>query len=99
MVHYCKKMHDVIWVMNEYGLKSSWSKIRISVSYKSMKPLCSTKNDKEVLLLLDEHLVLYNFERNTWKNLEIPGFEFHKFLHANTYVESLILPNSYGIEK
>ncbi|KAL0858006.1 hypothetical protein Bca101_063160 [Brassica carinata] len=30
-----------------------------------IKPLCSTKNDGEVLLRIDGKLVLYNFESNT----------------------------------
>ncbi|CAH8276784.1 unnamed protein product [Arabidopsis lyrata] len=99
VVYFCMKIHDVIWVMNEYGLESSWSKIRISRSYKHMKPLCSTENNEEVLLVLDGHLVLYNFERNTRKNLKIRGVEFDKSLLGNTYVESLISPNSYVIER
>ncbi|KAG7547707.1 F-box domain [Arabidopsis suecica] len=95
VVYLCMKMHDVIWVMNEYGRESSWSKIRISVSYKRMIPLCSTKTNEEVILLLDGHLVLYNFERNTRRNLKIRGVEFDKSVGGNSYVESLISPNSY----
>ncbi|XP_010451546.1 PREDICTED: F-box/kelch-repeat protein At3g06240-like [Camelina sativa] len=95
VVHWCFKIHDVIWVMNEYGVESSWTKIRINVSFESMKPqpLCSTKND-EAVLLLDGHLVLYNFERSTWRTLKIRGVESG---NTYTYVESLISPNSYGI--
>ncbi|XP_010436616.1 PREDICTED: F-box/kelch-repeat protein At3g06240-like [Camelina sativa] len=41
VVRWCLEMHDVIWVMNEYGVGSSWSKIRIGVSYcQVMIPLC-----------------------------------------------------------
>lgn len=99
VVYSCYEMHDVMWVMNEYGLVSSWSKIRISISYISMKPLCSTENDhEEVLLVLDRNLVLYNFKWNTLRNLEIGGVDLGVEFEASTYVESIISPNSYGTE-
>ncbi|XP_010436617.1 PREDICTED: F-box/kelch-repeat protein At3g06240-like [Camelina sativa] len=94
VVHWCFKIHDVIWVMNDYGVESSWTKIRISVSLESMKPqpLCSTKNG-EAVLLLDGHLVMYNSERSTSRILKISGV---KSGNTYTYVESLISPNLYG---
>lgn len=45
-------LRDDIWVMNEYGVASSWTRIRISL----MKPMCSTKNSDEVLLALDKDM-------------------------------------------
>ncbi|XP_010451556.1 PREDICTED: F-box/kelch-repeat protein At3g06240-like [Camelina sativa] len=100
VVSWCFEMHDVIWVMNEYGVGSSWSKIRIGVSYcQVMIPLCSTRNDEEVFLLINKDLVLYYFERNTWRSVKIRGVESGKLQHANTYVESLISPNSYGLQR
>ncbi|CAA7057909.1 unnamed protein product [Microthlaspi erraticum] len=93
----CFMKHDVMWVMSEYGDERSWSKIRISVSYRFMIPVCSTKNDDDVVLLVaDWFLVLYNFKCNTWSNLEICGLDLGEALQATTYVESLISPNLYG---
>ncbi|KAJ4866319.1 F-box/kelch-repeat protein [Raphanus sativus] len=86
VVNSCRELlHDDIWVMNEFGVASSWTRIRISLLHRLMKPVCtSTKNSAEVLLvLLGGDMVLYNFER------------FHV---ENTYVESLISPNSYGFD-
>ncbi|VVA96666.1 unnamed protein product [Arabis nemorensis] len=94
----CHVVHDDIWVMNEYGLQSSWCKIRISILYTSMKPICSTKNDKEVVLMIDRSLVLYNFECDTWRALRIRKVKLGDGFEGNTYVESLISPNSYGVE-
>ncbi|VVB09002.1 unnamed protein product [Arabis nemorensis] len=88
--------HDDIWVMNEYGLESSWTKIRLSMSYRSMTPLWSAKNSEEVLLQLDGKFVLYNFECKTCRNLEFSNVTFRKMFVASTYEESLISPNSYG---
>ncbi|KAF2581173.1 hypothetical protein F2Q68_00001526 [Brassica cretica] len=56
-------LRDDIWVMNEYGVASSWTRIRISLLYRLMKP---TKNSDEVLLALDKDMVLYNFETLSW---------------------------------
>ncbi|CAD5322244.1 unnamed protein product [Arabidopsis thaliana] len=98
VVNSCYDVHDDIWVMSEYGEAKSWSRIRINLLYRSMKPLCSTKNDEEVLLELDGDLVLYNFETNASSNLGICGVKLSDGFEANTYVESLISPNSYGIE-
>ncbi|VVA96672.1 unnamed protein product [Arabis nemorensis] len=86
----------VIWVMNEYGVERSWSKIQLDMFYSSMTPLwSSTKNDEEVLLELEGNLVLYNFESKTRWNLKI-NCDIRSTFMANTYVESLISPNSYG---
>lgn len=98
VVNSCYEMHDDVWVMSEYGEGKSWSRIWISLLYRSMKPLCSTKNDEEVLLELDGDMVLYNFETDASSNLGIRGVKLSDGFEANTYVESLISPNSYGIE-
>lgn len=86
VVNSCRELlHDDIWVMNEFGVASSWTRIRISLLHRLMKPVCTSTNySAEVLLvLLGGDMVLYNFER------------FHV---ENTYVESLISPNSYGFD-
>ncbi|ESQ49421.1 hypothetical protein EUTSA_v10020779mg [Eutrema salsugineum] len=97
VVNSCYEVHDDIWVMNEYGEASSWRRIRISLLYRSMKPLCSTKNSEEVLLELDGDMVLYNFETDASRNLGIRGVKLSDGFEANTYVESLISPNTYGL--
>ncbi|EOA32170.1 hypothetical protein CARUB_v10015426mg [Capsella rubella] len=97
VINSCYEVHDDIWVMNEYGVAKSWSRIRISLLYRSMKPLCSTKNDEEVLMELDGDMVLYNFETHASSNLGIRGVKLSDGFEANTYVESLISPNSYGM--
>ncbi|CAA7015956.1 unnamed protein product [Microthlaspi erraticum] len=94
----CYEVHDDVWVMNEYGEASSWSRIRISLLYRSLKPLCSlAKNREEVLMELDGEMVLYNFATDASRSLGIRGVKLRDGFEANTYVESLISPNSYGI--
>ncbi|XP_010436957.1 PREDICTED: F-box/kelch-repeat protein At3g06240-like [Camelina sativa] len=95
VVNSCYEEHDDIWVMYEYGEAKSWSRIRISWLYRSMKPQCSTNNDEEVLLELDGGMVLYNFETAASSVLRIRGVKLSDGFEANTYLESLISPNSY----
>lgn len=99
VVNSCYEVHDDIWVMNEYGVASSWNRIRISLLYRSMKPLCSSKNGEEVLLELDGDMVLYNFETDASRYLGIRGVKLSDGFEADAYVESLISPNSYGSVK
>ncbi|XP_010520737.1 PREDICTED: F-box/kelch-repeat protein At3g06240-like [Tarenaya hassleriana] len=96
IVNNCQEMHDDIWVMNEYGMASSWSRIRISVCYSFMKPLCSGKNEEETLMEVDGEMVLYNFGNDTSSSLVLKGVELRDGFEANAYIESLISPNSYG---
>ncbi|CAN7007134.1 unnamed protein product [Brassica rapa subsp. trilocularis] len=91
-------LRDDIWVMNEHGVASSWTTIRISLLYRLMKPVCSTKNSEEVLLALDKYMVLYNFETHAWRTLELHGVDLTQGFDVNTYVESLVSPNSYGLD-
>ncbi|KAG2332610.1 hypothetical protein Bca52824_003790 [Brassica carinata] len=87
-------LHDDIWVMNEYGVASSWTRIRISLLYKWMKPVCSTGNsDEEVLLVLDGDMVLFNLETHAWTKIQ--GVKLQRGFDVNTYVESLVSPNLY----
>ncbi|KAL0699398.1 hypothetical protein Bca4012_055520 [Brassica carinata] len=96
VVNSCYEVHDDVWVMNEYGEASSWNRIRISLLYRSMKPLCSSKNGEEVLLELDGDMVLYNFETDASRYLGIRGVKLSDGFEADVYVESLVSPNSYG---
>lgn len=57
-----------------------------------------TKNSEEVLLALDKYMVLYNFETHAWRKLELHGVDLTQGFDVNTYVESLVSPNSYGLD-
>ncbi|XP_010546890.1 PREDICTED: F-box/kelch-repeat protein At3g06240-like [Tarenaya hassleriana] len=95
MVYGCFQKHDDFWVMNEYGVASSWARVRISVSYSNMKPLCSVRNKEETLMKLNGKLVLYNFRNDTFTTLLLKGAKQRNIIVADTYIESLISPNSY----
>ncbi|EEF45420.1 F-box/kelch-repeat protein At3g06240 [Ricinus communis] len=89
------EMHNDFWVMHEYGVGESWTRLTISLSYICMKPLCLAKNG-EALLDIDGRLVQYNLENNTYKELVVHGIPVGVGFEADTYIETLISPNDYS---
>ncbi|KAJ0249666.1 F-box domain-containing protein [Hirschfeldia incana] len=98
VVDICFQEHDDIWVMNEYGVASSWSRIRIRLLFTCLRPLCSTKNNDEVLMEDDDDIVLYNFKTDAWRKLRIRGANLRGGFETHSYIESLISPNLYVVE-
>ncbi|XP_010546818.1 PREDICTED: F-box/kelch-repeat protein At3g06240-like [Tarenaya hassleriana] len=96
MVYSCCEEHDDFWVMNEHGVASSWVRVRISVSYDFMKPLCSVRNEEETLMQVNGKLVLYNFQNDTSTSLVLKDAKQRRIMMADTFIESLVSPNSYG---
>ncbi|XP_059645943.1 F-box protein CPR1-like [Cornus florida] len=84
-----------IWVMKEYGVKESWTKL-FSVAQPSMirsfsyvRPLAYSKSGQEVLLERDSaRLFWYDFRRKIIRNIQIRGLE--RLVEANLCVESLV---------
>ncbi|XP_059645936.1 F-box protein CPR1-like [Cornus florida] len=84
-----------IWVMKEYGVKESWTKL-FSIAEPSMfgsfhflRPLAYSKSGGEVLLELDNtRLSWYDLRRKSVKNIPIRGLE--GFVEGNICVESLV---------
>ncbi|XVF62731.1 hypothetical protein PTKIN_Ptkin09bG0031600 [Pterospermum kingtungense] len=84
------KQYD-FWVMSEYGIKESWTKVVINIPFLCLRPLSFLKND-EALLEIDGKLVLYNPKEGTHRELVIHGIHGRKKLEIQTYVESLVSP-------
>ncbi|KAL3507359.1 hypothetical protein ACH5RR_032741 [Cinchona calisaya] len=88
-----ERTHADVWVMKEYGVRDSWSKV-VSVPYlddpeKSSYsiPVCLLRNG-EILLVFGSGLVVYNPKSNAFRYPRINGLE-----EVNIYVESLVSPN------
>ncbi|KAL0443031.1 UNVERIFIED_CONTAM: F-box protein CPR1 [Sesamum latifolium] len=84
----------VIWVMKEYGVKESWTKL-LSVSPPAIerdhfvKPLAySREGDKILLNCDDKKLVWYDLSKKTVENVSVDGMPF--IFYAEACVESLI---------
>ncbi|KAI9193903.1 hypothetical protein LWI28_001163 [Acer negundo] len=79
------------WVMKEYGVKESWTRVLIQEGYRILKPLCLWKDCKILLAMDQKQLVLCNQRDGALKDFEVTGIPFH--FDADVYVESLISPN------
>ncbi|XP_059630158.1 F-box/kelch-repeat protein At3g06240-like [Cornus florida] len=83
------------WIMKEYGVKQSWTKVDVKVPV----PFSKTKafaylNYEETLMLSDcTNSVLYNIREETYRELDLPdqAKEDENF-HAIVYVDSLVSP-------
>ncbi|KAJ7980149.1 F-box/kelch-repeat protein [Quillaja saponaria] len=88
--------HTVVWLMNQYGVKDSWTKLLTiphlrSPEYVELEhnPLCISENG-DVLMQLESGVVLYNSRNNTFKYPEIENYNI--WLDVEVYVESLVSP-------
>ncbi|KAI8561458.1 hypothetical protein RHMOL_Rhmol04G0341400 [Rhododendron molle] len=94
--------HADVWVMKEYGVKESWTKLFVIpiasgefYSYRCM-PLCYA-NDGEVVMALDsKKLVSYNPEENSYQTISIA--EVRPKFDVALYVESLASPHVTNID-
>ncbi|KAL2524041.1 F-box protein CPR30 [Abeliophyllum distichum] len=77
-----RKSRVNIWVMKEYGVEESWTKL-ITIGFPLtepvdiLKPLVYSKNSEKVLLNCDEkRLVWYDLRRKTITNVSVSGLPF-----------------------
>ncbi|CAL5344395.1 unnamed protein product [Camellia sinensis] len=84
-----------VWVMKDYGVKESWSKL-FSIAkpqgirlFDSVTPVAYSKSGGEVLLVQDnDNLIWFDLEHKTVKNINIHGLP--KLFVTNMCVESLV---------
>lgn len=69
-----------VWVMKEYGVKESWTKLfsvaqpKVIRSFEYVRPLAYSKSGNEVLLEQDNKVLLwYDMKKKTVKNVKICG--------------------------
>ncbi|GMI64533.1 hypothetical protein like AT3G06240 [Hibiscus trionum] len=94
VLHSRNQMRNDFWVMTEYGLGESWTKLTLSLSYICMKPLCLAQNG-EALLDVDGKLLLYNLEDDSYRYLVVNGIPEGDGFEADTYLETLVSPNGF----
>ncbi|PIN13420.1 hypothetical protein CDL12_13946 [Handroanthus impetiginosus] len=94
LCNYQKTRADV-WVMKEYGVKESWSKV-VTIPYVNdpgrflySKPLCMLPNG-DISLVFGNHFIVYNVKDNSFRHPETSNVA--AFLEADIYVESLVSP-------
>lgn len=91
-----KKDALVFWVMKEYGVAKSWTRISITVPFSEGLLSGFVKKSRHLLLLEDQmqpQLAMYNFTKKSFHNLSIRGVR--EPCSAGFYLESLVSPNNY----
>lgn len=86
----CRKRIDV-WVMKEYGVKESWTKLYTikCPNYMLSPPLCMSI-EGEVLHMFGSALTIYNPEDDLMRYPEVTIVD--GYLKAELYIESLVCP-------
>ncbi|KAK3004585.1 hypothetical protein RJ639_018546 [Escallonia herrerae] len=96
-----KSSHSDIWVMKDYGVKESWTKL-ISVAqprdfgfFESVTPLVYSKDGRQVLLEIDmKSLVWFDLKKKKFKNVRVRGVP--KNLEAIVCLGSLVKISGFG---
>ncbi|KAB2621039.1 F-box/kelch-repeat protein, partial [Pyrus ussuriensis x Pyrus communis] len=59
--------YNEFWVMTEYGVRESWTKMRVSIPYSKLKHSGFWTKSHD-LMVFGEHLIMYNFnDESHWK--------------------------------
>ncbi|XP_027089124.1 F-box protein CPR1-like isoform X2 [Coffea arabica] len=95
-----KRYRTDVWIMKEYGVKESWTKLLtiappLVERYITIGPLAYSRNGEEVLLNHDDkQLIWYDLRRKTVRNVSVDGLPF--VFYAEVCVASLIQPDVSG---
>ncbi|XP_058213029.1 F-box/kelch-repeat protein At3g06240-like isoform X2 [Rhododendron vialii] len=101
VVHQSWGSHSDVWVMKEYDVKESWTKLFVVPNVaggefysQHLEPLCFTKGGEVIMKWDLEKLVIYNPKQNTYKMIGIP-YDCKQF-DVTLYVESLVSPHGWN---
>ncbi|XP_059301831.1 F-box/kelch-repeat protein At3g23880-like [Lycium ferocissimum] len=84
-----------VWVMKEYGVKKSWTKMFTvnfpdnPVGYLFRPPFCMS-NKGEILFMFESSFLVYNPNDDPIRNSKITNYD--AFYQAKIYIESLVWP-------
>ncbi|XP_034198101.1 F-box/kelch-repeat protein At3g06240-like [Prunus dulcis] len=87
----CVTMHNEFWIMKEYGVRVSWTKVRISIPYSILRHSSFWKKIHDLLDFRDR-LILCNSNGERFRNLSISGLP--KVNEVGIYLECLVSPNN-----
>nr|XP_027118411.1 F-box/kelch-repeat protein At3g23880-like [Coffea arabica] len=100
--YYHQNGHVDLWIMQEYGVKESWTKVVLMINYPYssfqmfQKPVFLLK-DGEILFQFGDGLVLYYPKRKSCTYPRIANVK--ALLEVDVYAESLVLLNDHdGVE-
>ncbi|KAH0987544.1 hypothetical protein GBA52_014721 [Prunus armeniaca] len=79
--------YNEFWVMKEYGVGESWTKMRVSIPYWNLSHSGFWTKSHD-LMVFEEELVMYNFNDHSFRNLCVR--EISEVGSVETYLESLV---------
>ncbi|XP_062000664.1 F-box/kelch-repeat protein At3g06240-like [Rosa rugosa] len=82
--------YSEFWVMKEYGVRESWTKMRVSIPYAELSH-SGFWTESHDLMVFGERLILYNFDEEnpqSFQNLSVR--EIGKVGRVGVYIESLV---------
>ncbi|XP_026416033.1 F-box/kelch-repeat protein At3g06240-like [Papaver somniferum] len=82
-----------IWVMQDYGVGESWTKLITTSQRSTIKPYWSLKNG-EILIQNPQGFVLYDQKNDRVRFLKFSGIDGFGYLQSQSYIESLVSPNT-----
>jgi F-box interacting protein len=94
VIHNCQESHADVWVMKEYGVKESWTKLFVvpnlpgDFNFHYFTLLCYTKDEDVLMVLNSKKLVVYNPKLNRFTSIGIS-----LVCDAIFYTESLVSPH------
>ncbi|KAK9910083.1 hypothetical protein M0R45_034058 [Rubus argutus] len=87
----CDETYNEFWVMKEYGVTESWTKMRVSIPYTELSH-SGFWTESHDLMVFGERLVLYNFDdedQENFRHLSVGG-GIGKVGRVGVYIESLV---------
>ncbi|KAK9205627.1 hypothetical protein WN943_015895 [Citrus x changshan-huyou] len=69
------KWEKEFWIMKEYGVKESWTRISLANSILHLQPLCPFKDSDLFLSVLGEKFVLFNPKDGSYEDFVIDGLQ------------------------
>ncbi|KAK9741602.1 hypothetical protein RND81_03G116600 [Saponaria officinalis] len=84
-----------VWVMKEYGVEQSWTKLMIVDGVSEYMPILCVPGRREVVMVKDDHtegedMVIYNLDSATFKSITMQGATYVYF--KGCFRETLVSP-------
>ncbi|PQM39181.1 F-box/kelch-repeat protein [Prunus yedoensis var. nudiflora] len=79
--------YNEFWVMKEYGVGESWTKMTVSIPYWNLSHSGFWTKSHD-LMVFEEELIMYNFNNHSFRNLRVR--EIGKVGSVETYSESIV---------
>lgn len=88
-----------VWLMKQYGVQESWTKLTISVpeDTETLKPICKLRDEEIVSEKDGEKLVLHSLRQGTSREMMVAGLPEIFERGVMTFSETLLSPNFYSL--